>query len=129
MKRRAGDLRRGQTPGERALWGRLRMRNVCGVRFLRQRIIGSYIVDFYAPSLRLAVELDGGQHYEPGGMRHDAQRSEWLHARGITVLRYTNLDVSQRLDDVLLDIERVVMRLRTRHPPGAARRPPSCGRG
>jgi very-short-patch-repair endonuclease len=112
MKRRAGDLRRDQTSAERALWARLRMRNLCGVRFLRQRVIGDYIVDFYAPSLRLAIELDGGQHYEPEGQRYDEHRSNWLRGQGVMVLRYTNLDVWQRLDDVLDDIERVVMRLK-----------------
>lgn len=128
LKRRAGDLRRNQTPAERVLWARLRMRNVCGVRFLRQYVIGDYIVDFYAPFLRLAVELDGGQHYEPDKLRYDEHRTGWLQARGITLLRYTNLEVSQRLDDVLGDIEQVVSRLKE-HPPAAARRPPSFGRG
>jgi very-short-patch-repair endonuclease len=112
LKRRASELRRGQTPAERALWKRLRMRQVCGARFLRQCVIGSFIVDFYAPSIRLAVELDGGQHYEPAAQRHDEMRSGWLTRQRITVLRYTNLDVMQRLDDVLDDIERAVGRLR-----------------
>ncbi|MGH8147052.1 MAG: endonuclease domain-containing protein [Rhodanobacteraceae bacterium] len=112
MKQRAAALRKNQTPAERALWARLRMRNLCGVRFLRQRVVGNYILDFYAPSLRLAIELDGGQHYEPSGQRYDEHRGNWLRGQGITVLRYTNLDVSQRLDDVLSDIEQVVVRLK-----------------
>lgn len=118
LKRRAGELRRNQTAAERALWARLRMRNLAGVRCLRQFVIGNYIVDFYMPSLRLAIELDGGQHYESDKVRYDEQRSRQLEAQGITVLRYTNLDVAQRLDDVLGDIERVVLRLK-QHPPGA----------
>ena len=112
LKSRAGDLRRNQTPAERVLWMRLRMRQIGGVRFLRQRVIGDFIVDFYAPSVRLAVELDGGQHYEPGRIRYDANRTAWFEAQGITVLRYTNLEVSRRLDDVLGDIERTVTRLK-----------------
>jgi very-short-patch-repair endonuclease len=128
LKRSAGDLRRNQTPAERLLWTRLRMRNVCGVRFLRQYVVGDYIVDFYAPSLRLAIELDGGQHYEPDKLRYDEHRTGRLQAQGITLLRYTNLEVSQRLNDVLGDIEQVVSRLKE-HPPAPAARPPSCGRG
>jgi very-short-patch-repair endonuclease len=128
LKRRAGDLRRNQTPAERVLWARLRLRNMAGVRFLRQHVIGDYIIDFYAPSLRLAIELDGGQHYDLDKVRYDERRTARLTVQDVAVLRYTNLDVSQRLEDVLSDIERVVSRLKD-HPPAAARRAPSFGRG
>ena len=128
MKARASDLRRNQTPAERELWKHLRLRQIDGVRFLRQHVAGGCILDFYAPSIRLAIELDGGQHYESDAREHDEARSCWLASRGVEVLRYTNLDVSRRLDDVLDDIMRAVARLKA-HPPAAARRPPSCGRG
>ena len=128
MKTRAGNLRRNQTPAECELWKHLRLRQLGGVRFLRQYVMGGCILDFYAPSVRLAIELDGGQHYEPDACEHDAGRSRWLASRGIEVLRYTNLDVSRRMDDVLDDISRTVSKLLA-HPPGAARRPPSPGRG
>jgi very-short-patch-repair endonuclease len=124
MKSRAGELRRNQTPAERKLWKRLRLRQLDGVRFLRQYVMGGCILDFYAPSIRLAIELDGGQHYEAGARRHDEVRSRWLASRGVEVLRYTNLDVSRRMDDVLDDILRAAARLKA-HPPAAARRPPS----
>jgi len=128
LKRRASDLRQNQTPAERLLWTRLRLRNLGGVRFLRQYVIGDYIVDFYAPSLRLAIELDGGQHHERDKLRYDAHRTERLQRQGVTLLRYTNLDVSQRLQDVLSDIELAVVRLKE-HPPAPAARAPSFGRG
>ena len=128
LKRRASGLRCHQTPAEHALWMHLRMRQVCGVRFLRQYVVGDFILDFYSPSIRLAVELDGGQHYQPGVIEYDNARDSWLAAQGIVVLRYANLDVARRLDDVLNDIERAVVRLR-RHPPAAMRRPPSSRRG
>jgi very-short-patch-repair endonuclease len=105
------------------------MRQVCGVRFLRQRRVGNFILDFYAPSIRLAVELDGGQHYETDALRYDRYRSEWLRVQGIAVLRYSNLDVTQHLDDVLRDIERAVLQAQAPHPPAPAARPPSFGRG
>ena len=128
MKSRAGDLRRNQTPAEREIWKHLRLRQLGGVRFLRQYVVGNCILDFYAPSIRLAIELDGGQHYEADGRKHDDARSRWLASRGVEVLRYTNLDVSRRMDDVLDDVLQAVARLKA-HPPAAARRPPSCGRG
>ncbi len=128
MKVRAGDLRCNQTPAERELWKYLRLRQIDGVRFLRQYVMGGCILDFYAPSIRLAIELDGGQHYEASACEHDDARSRWLASRGVEVLRYTNLDVSQRMNDVLDDIVRIVGRLKA-HPPDASRRPPSSGRG
>ena len=128
MKARASDFRRNQTPAERELWKHLRLRQVGGVRFLRQYVVGGCILDFYAPSIRLAIELDGGQHYEMEAREHDEARSRWLAAHGIKVLRYTNLDVSQRINDVLDDIVRAATRLKA-HPPAAARRPPSFRRG
>lgn len=129
LKSRAGDLRRSLTPAERRLWKRLRLRQVCGVRFLRQHVVGNFILDFHAPSLKLASELDGGQHFESAATRYDDARSRWLASQGIVVLRYTNLDVIRRPADVLADIEREVMRLQALHPPGPARRPPSFRRG
>jgi adenine-specific DNA-methyltransferase len=128
MKARARALRRNQTPAECELWKHLRLRQIGGVRFLRQYVMGGCILDFYAPSIWLAIELDGGEHYEPDKREHDEARSRWLASRGIEVLRYTNLEMSQRVDDVLDDIVRAATRLKA-HPPAAARRPPSFRRG
>jgi very-short-patch-repair endonuclease len=129
LKLRASEMRKNQTPAERALWTRLRTRQLCGVRFLRQYTVGNYIVDFCAPSLKLAIELDGGQHCEPASVEYDKARGQWLAAQGIVVLRYTNLDVMRRINDVLASIQHEVVRLRELHPPAAARRPPSFRRG
>ena len=128
MKARASELRCKQTSAERELWKHLRLRQIDGVRFLRQYVAGGCILDFYAPLIRLAVELDGGQHYESDAREQDEACSCWLASRGVEVLRYTNLDVSRRLDDVLDDIMRAVTRLKA-HPPAASRRPPSFRRG
>ena len=64
-----------------------------GAKFRRQHPIGPFIVDFYCASSRLVVELDGGQHFEPGAMLDDERRTRWLSARGIRVLRFTNTEV------------------------------------
>jgi very-short-patch-repair endonuclease len=81
LKTYARDLRRRQTDAEQCLWQRLR-RDQLGVRFLRQRPLGSYIVDFYAPTARLVIELDGGQHFEPEYQARDAKRDAWLKSQG-----------------------------------------------
>ena len=70
----------------------------------RQKVIGSYIVDFYIDSAKLVIEIDGSQHYEPKGIKSDAVRDAYLTSRGLAVLRYSNADVNQRFDAVCEDI-------------------------
>ena len=95
---RARALRRDGTDVEMRLWQRLRNRQL-GVDFRRQHPAGNFYLDFYAPALRLAVELDGGQHAEQTNA--DQRRTQWLEQRGVTVLRFWNSDVSQNLLGVL----------------------------
>ena len=82
------DLRRQATNSENALWHLLRARRFAGVKFRRQHPCGRYVLDFYCAQHRLAIELDGGQHYEEPGQAYDERRNEYLRARGITVLRF-----------------------------------------
>jgi very-short-patch-repair endonuclease len=95
---RARDLRSDSTNVEMRLWQKLRNRQL-GVDFRRQHPAGNFYLDFYAPALRLAVELDGGQHAEQTDA--DQRRTRWLEERGVTVLRFWNSDVSQNLPGVL----------------------------
>lgn len=91
LQRPARELRKNMTPWERKLWYKfLREQKP---RFLRQKPIGDKIVDFYCPALRLAVELDGGQHFEPQGQAYDARRTGDLERLGVKVLRVSNLEV------------------------------------
>ncbi len=88
LKPLARQLRSNQTEAEQKLWFHLR-RDQLGVRFYRQRPLGPYILDFYAPKAKLAVELDGSQHYDDSAQqRKDARRDAWLNAQGIRVLRF-----------------------------------------
>ncbi|MBI5331262.1 MAG: DUF559 domain-containing protein [Betaproteobacteria bacterium] len=88
LKRYARNLRSHQTDAEQHLWQRLR-RDQLGVRFLRQRPLGQYIVDFYAPAVRLVVELDGSQHYDdPVQREKDVRRDAWLGSQALRVLRF-----------------------------------------
>jgi very-short-patch-repair endonuclease len=80
------------------LWHRLRNRQL-GVDFRRQHPGGSYVLDFYCPALRLAIELDGGQHAL--ALQRDARRDAWFEERGVTLLRFWNSDVTVNLEGVL----------------------------
>ena len=68
--------------------GLLRDRQLLDFKFRRQHPLGSYILDFYCYDVKLAIELDGGQHAEDAQLKHDEKRSAWLKAQGITVLRF-----------------------------------------
>ena len=78
----------------------------CGgvMKFFRQYRVGPYILDFYCPTMRLAVELDGGQHNLCESKEYEAVRSEYLKAQGVEVLRFWN-------HEVLLDVESVLSEL------------------
>ena len=77
-------LRREMTPHERKLWY-LFLRKY-PVKVYKQRIIGKFIVDFYCASAKLVIEVDGSQHYESHGMAHDAERSAFLSALGLSLI-------------------------------------------
>ena len=94
----ARQLRRRQTDAERRIWGYLRDRRLLGLKFRRQVPCGVYVLDFYCHELRLAVELDGGQHL---AFAYDAERDAWLAGQGIKVIRFWNHDVLVRTDVVL----------------------------
>ena len=89
----ARQLRQEMTPQERKLWY-LFLRDY-SVKVYKQRIIGSFIVDFYCHAAKLAIELDGMQHYTEQGLAYDMERSAFLAGRGITVLRFTNKEIDQ----------------------------------
>ena len=72
-----------------------------GMHFRRQAPIGHYIVDFLSVDSALVVELDGSQHYTDEGMAADKQRDAYLSSQGLTVLRFSNLEVMNNIDGVL----------------------------
>ena len=97
-------LRREQTKEEALLW--YRFLSKYPLRFRRQYIIGDYIADFYCHKAKLVVELDGSQHYASKEMAQDARRTAYLQMQGITVLRFTNLEVLRQFDAVCEAIDR-----------------------
>ena len=91
-------LRKAMTKEERHLWYDF-LRNH-EVRFLRQKIIGKYIVDFYCSAAKIAIELDGSQHYEPMGIVNDTERTKYLQQYDITVIRIPNNEVMRNFRGV-----------------------------
>ncbi|MBI5323510.1 endonuclease domain-containing protein [Bradyrhizobium sp.] len=103
MTERARNLRANMTDAEARLWHALRRDQLNGLSFRRQHPIGPFTLDFYCSRLRLAVEVDGGQHAELR-KQSDERRTAWLAEKGITVVRYWNNDVLSNLDGVLSDL-------------------------
>ena len=96
---RAKALRTNQTDAEQRLWYHLRAQRFMGLKFKRQKPVGSYIVDFVCMERQLIIELDGGQHAEQA--TYDQQRDTWLRCQGYSVLRFWNNEVMQQLEGVL----------------------------
>jgi very-short-patch-repair endonuclease len=97
----ARGLRRSETAAEHALWAKLRNRQIDGWKFKRQVPFGRFVLDFFCFEARLAVEVDGATHGEADEIADDAQRSSFLKANGVNVLRVTNADVLDNIDGVL----------------------------
>jgi very-short-patch-repair endonuclease len=89
LKSRARSLRSNLTDAEQRLWNRLSRKQLSGVQFYRQKPIGNYIVDSYAPAVRLVIEVDGSHHLEVTQAQHDKQRRRDLEQMGSEVLRLT----------------------------------------
>lgn len=103
LKEKRRRLRKSMTQAEHMIWARVR-NNQLGNRFLRQYSIGEYIIDFYCPRLRLAIEIDGKQHTETDKKLYDQARDMYLKNLGINVLRFWNDEVLRDLDNVILKI-------------------------
>ncbi len=99
------DLRKNQTDAERLLWNKLRNKQFYELKFFRQYGIGQYIADFYCPKVKLAIELDGGQHFKEDGIVYDKKRGNYFIEFGIRTIRFSNLDVLKNLEGVLEKIK------------------------
>ena len=102
----AKQLRREMTKEERHLW--YDFLRFYSVRFIRQKIIGQYILDFYCAKAKLAIELDGSQHFEDSNIQKDIIRSEYLEDFGIHVVRIPNNEVTGNFNGVCEYIDKMV---------------------
>jgi very-short-patch-repair endonuclease len=101
LKFNARQLHRNMTDSEQMIWARLRKKQFLGVQFYRQKPIGRYIVDFFAPKAKFVVEVDGSQHFVGDHAIRDKQRDTYLSNLGLLVLRFNNLQVLRETDAVV----------------------------
>ena len=101
LKHLARYLRKNMTDAEILVWSKIRRKQINGMQFYRQKATGNYIVDFYCPKGKLVVEIDGGQHYESEDARKDRERDRHLQMIGLSVLRFSDLDVLRNINGVL----------------------------
>ena len=102
----AQSLRKQMTKEEVKLWYQFLCR--CQPRFYRQYVIGNYIADFYCHKAKLVVELDGSQHSTPEEIQYDQERTHFLKSQGLTVLRFSNLDVLRQFESVCAVIDKAL---------------------
>jgi len=95
-------LRREMTKQEKDLWWRFLRKLPITIK--RQKVIGNYILDFYCHKAELAIELDGGQHFEDSGLVSDSLKEHYLTNLGIEVIRFTNHEVDYQFDQVCVAI-------------------------
>lgn len=93
------------TPEEKILWERIRGKKIDGIRFRRQYSVCGFILDFYSPELRLAIEVDGGYHLKESQKAYDVARQKVIESFQISFLRFTNDEVREVLARVIQDIK------------------------
>ena len=101
MKKHRRELKKRPTPTEALLWERLRRKQLDGIKFRRQHSIGYFIVDFYCSKYKLIIEVDGEIHNRPEVIEYDEERTLYLESFGMRVIRFTNKEVMESIDEVL----------------------------
>ena len=107
LKPRRRELRKRQTPEEKILWWHLKDRQI-GYKFKRQQSLGGYVVDFYCPDKKLAIELDGSVHDSKESRQYDKLRDDSLSLVGCTVVRINNSEVNKDVFKVLTKIKDIL---------------------
>jgi type I restriction enzyme R subunit len=123
---RARQLRQKQTKTEEILWQLLRDRQLCGLKFRRQHQIGDYIADFFCHEAKLVIEIDGGVHQIPERLKHDQTRDKYLTSIGFTVIRFSNEQINNDIENVLQTIIQTIPSLTGYNP---SLQPSPTGRG
>ncbi len=105
LKHLSRQLRDNMTDAERHLWAKIRMKQLKGYQFYRQKPIGDYTVDFFCPRAKLVIEIDGSHHLVGETIEYDRIRDEYLSSFDLRVLRFANTDVLTHTDGVIERIE------------------------
>ncbi len=111
LKNTRRKLRKEHTYAEKIAWMVLRNRGLFGYKFRRQFSVDKYVIDFYSPELKLAIELDGNIHNEPEQKLYDIGRQKYLEAVGITFLRFTNEEFVDNGDYAEKKIKEIIKEL------------------
>ena len=101
LKQLSQKLRKNMTDAEILLWSKIRMKQLKGLMFSRQKPLGEYIADFYCAKAKLVIEVDGGQHFSDDSIEYDRIRDEFMESMGLKVLRFTNTDVIENIEGVV----------------------------
>ncbi len=121
-------LRNEMARAEVILWARLKGRQMAGCKFRRQYSVGSFVIDFYSPEIKLGIELDGDSHFREGARAYDEKRTAFINSFGIRIMRFLNADMDENLDGVLKAIGTAVLERRALNaasqPPGTPPGPP-----
>ena len=108
----AKSMRHAATDAENLLWQRLCAKRFMNLKFRRQHVIKPYIVDFYCHEIGLVIELDGGQHNTEDGRAYDVERTQFLEALGLKVVRYWNHDVLNRTEVILDNLWNICFKIK-----------------
>jgi very-short-patch-repair endonuclease len=106
------NLKKTMTKAEMDLWWKLRNKNLLGTKFRRQHAIAHFIADFYSHELRLVIEIDGPRHHQSDQKEYDRNRDAEFNRLGINVLRFSNDEIFDRMDEVINSIKNEISRLR-----------------
>jgi very-short-patch-repair endonuclease len=108
LKQAARELRKNMTKAERLLWSRLRRKQIKGLQFYRQKVIGNYIVDFYCHRAKLVIAVDGSHHFTKRGKESDHSKDTSLQSLGLCVLRFKNQEVIENIHWVVEEIMKAI---------------------
>lgn len=106
LKERRKQLRNSLPPAEAKLWSLLKDSKLENKKFRRQHSVGPYVLDFYCPSEKLCLELDGAGHFTDGGYEYDTERTEYLRNLNIKVIRFENKDIFDNAEGILEEIKK-----------------------
>jgi very-short-patch-repair endonuclease len=109
LKEYARRMRNNPTKSEAELWRCLKGDQLLGIDFHRQKPIGHYIADFYSHDVLLVIEVDGSSHFNAEAQYRDAKKTEYIEGTGITLLRFTDDEVLDKIDYVLDTIRKHIV--------------------